>query len=55
MEGMGGWMKKMFSSLAAAVLMLSLFVPSMAAVETNQATELELSQSLFSMTEARTV
>lgn len=52
---MGGWMKKMFSSLAAAVLMLSLFVPSMAAVETNQATELELSQSLFSMTEARTV
>lgn len=55
MEGMGGWMKKMFSSLAAAVLMLSLFVPSMAAVETNQATELELSQSLFSLTEARTV
>ncbi|WP_394120201.1 M14 family metallopeptidase [Planococcus donghaensis] len=48
-------MKKMISSVAAAVLMLSLFVPSMAAIETDQATELELSQSVFSMTEVRTV
>lgn len=48
-------MKKVFSSLAAVILMLSLFVPSMAAVETDQAMELELSQSVFSMTETRTV
>lgn len=48
-------MKKLYSSLAAVVLMLSLLVPSIAAVETDQATELELSQTVFSMTEARTV
>ena len=48
-------MKKMFSSVMAAVLTLSLFVPSIAAVEKDQAAELELSQSVFSMTEVRTV
>lgn len=48
-------MKKVCSSVAAAVLMLSLWVPSMAAAENDQSTGLELSQSVFSMTEARTV
>ncbi len=54
------WMKKVFAGWLSVVLVLSAFVPTMAANETGssateQATALEVSRSVFSLTEARTV
>ena len=54
------WMKKVFAGWLSVVLVLSAFVPTMAANETGasvteQATALEVSRSIFSLTEARTV
>lgn len=53
-------MKKVFAGWLSAVLVLSAFVPPMAANETGasatqQANQLEVSRSVFSLTEARTV
>ncbi|MDS8877095.1 hypothetical protein RLK93_07785, partial [Streptococcus pneumoniae] len=53
-------MKKVFAGWLSVVLVLSAFVPTMAANETGssateQATALEVSRSVFSLTEARTV
>lgn len=54
------WMKKVFAGWLSVVLVLSAFVPTMTANETGasateQATALEVSRSVFSLTEARTV
>ncbi|AUD13119.1 X-prolyl-dipeptidyl aminopeptidase [Planococcus sp. MB-3u-03] len=54
------WMKKVFAGWLSVVLVLSAFVPTMAANETgasatDQPTALEVSRSVFSLTEARTV
>lgn len=54
------WMKKVFAGWLSVMLVISAFVPTMAANETGasateQATALEVSRSVFSLTEARTV